>query len=96
MSSVIAHTNAPTLKREDHAGRARLRELEQQETSLRETLLRISGAIQVLEELVADAEAPEIGNSEARRAASKPEPKQAFASVTMAVRRIPEVIRARS
>jgi len=39
-----------TLKREFHAGQARLRDLEQQETALREALLRISGAIQVLEE----------------------------------------------
>ncbi len=38
------------LKREFNAGRARVTELEQQQTTLHQTLLRISGAIQVLEE----------------------------------------------
>ncbi len=40
------------LKQEYLAGEAQLRELVQQEMSLRETLLRISGAIQVLEEII--------------------------------------------
>jgi hypothetical protein len=39
------------LRREYEVGESRLRELTQQEVGLRETLLRISGAIQVLEEL---------------------------------------------
>ena len=39
-----------TLKKEFAAGRARATELEQQQTTLHQTLLRISGAIQVLEE----------------------------------------------
>ncbi|MFD8498407.1 hypothetical protein [Amycolatopsis sp. NPDC059657] len=39
------------LKREYQAGDTRLRELTREEVELRETLLRISGAIQVLEEL---------------------------------------------
>ena len=38
------------LKKEFAAGRARASELEQQQTTLHQTLLRISGAIQVLEE----------------------------------------------
>jgi len=44
------------LKREFETGQARLHELEMQETRLRETLLRISGAIQVLEEVQQGAE----------------------------------------
>jgi hypothetical protein len=39
------------LKRDYRAGEEQLRELVQREVALRETLLRISGAIQVLEEL---------------------------------------------
>ena len=54
------------LKRELHTGRARLHELEQQETSLRETLLRISGAIQVLEELLAEEQSPEASEARSR------------------------------
>ena len=40
------------LKNEYDKGQAQLRQLESQANSLRETLLRISGAIMVLEELV--------------------------------------------
>jgi predicted nuclease with TOPRIM domain len=40
-----------SLKKEFEAGQARLRQLETEEAYLREMLLRISGAIQVLEEL---------------------------------------------
>jgi predicted nuclease with TOPRIM domain len=41
-----------SLKKEFTTGQARLQELEMQQAHLRETLLRISGAIQVLEELL--------------------------------------------
>jgi hypothetical protein len=41
------------LRKEFETGHARLRDLELQQAVLRETLFRISGAIQVLEELLA-------------------------------------------
>jgi hypothetical protein len=49
------------LKRDLGAGRSELNELQARETYLREATLRISGAIQVLEELIANgsATAPE-------------------------------------
>jgi predicted nuclease with TOPRIM domain len=43
------------LRKEFEAGQGRLRDLEMQEAHLRGTMLRISGAIQVLEELLAGA-----------------------------------------
>jgi hypothetical protein len=44
------------LKTEFEAGQKMLADLEAQQTRIRETLLRISGAVQVLEELVAQSE----------------------------------------
>lgn len=51
------HIRLEQLRREFQAGQARLQEMEEQQTRLRETLLRISGAIQVIEEELAKAEA---------------------------------------
>jgi predicted nuclease with TOPRIM domain len=54
------------LEKDFNLGQSRLRELEMQEAALRETLLRISGAIQVLKELLGDsAETTGGGNSAA-------------------------------
>ncbi|HSN77445.1 MAG TPA: hypothetical protein VL334_20430 [Anaerolineae bacterium] len=54
------------LRKEFEAGQVRLRDLEMQEVHLRETLLRISGAIQVLEELLQpDRSAPGPGGGPA-------------------------------
>jgi predicted nucleic acid-binding Zn-ribbon protein len=46
-----------SLKKEFEAGQNRLRELETELTQVRDTMLRISGAIQVLEELSIEARA---------------------------------------
>ncbi len=43
-------TRLDTLRKEFQAGQVKLQEMEIQAASLRETLLRISGAVQVLEE----------------------------------------------
>jgi predicted nuclease with TOPRIM domain len=48
------------LKREFQTGQTRLRDIEQQGTQLRETLLRISGAVQVLEELLAEEKSQDV------------------------------------
>ncbi len=55
------------LKKEYEAGQKLLAEYEAKQHNLRETLLRISGAIQVLEEVLAEAE------SEANGEESQPE-----------------------
>jgi hypothetical protein len=56
MSNERLQARLSELRREYAVGEGRLRELVQQESALRETLLRISGAIQVLEELGSAAE----------------------------------------
>ena len=50
------------LKAEFDAGQRMLAELEAKQTTLRETLLRISGAIQVLEEELAKAAPPALNS----------------------------------
>jgi prefoldin subunit 5 len=50
-----------TLRKELEVGQQRMRELEQQLAQLRDTMLRISGAIQVLEELQTQAATPTAG-----------------------------------
>jgi hypothetical protein len=48
-----------TLKRELEKGQAELQKVEMQQTYLRETVLRISGAVQALEELLAEGQPAE-------------------------------------
>jgi len=55
------------LKKEFEAGQGRLRELETEQSYLRETLLRISGAIQVLEELLGQAKRGNGTNAESQQ-----------------------------
>lgn len=45
-------TRLEELKKEYETGQARLRELENETTYVRETMLRISGAIQVIQEML--------------------------------------------
>jgi len=63
------------LRTEYESGKQQLRNLEAQESNLKNTLLRISGAIQVLEEELAESgEAlDESGNSEADEMAVPPD-----------------------
>ena len=53
------------LKKEFEIGHNRLQETERQQAMLRETLLRISGAIQVLEEALANSERRQDGGQNA-------------------------------
>lgn len=46
------------LRTELDKGRVRLHELSQEESQLQETMLRIQGAITVLQELIVDGDAP--------------------------------------
>ena len=50
-----------SLKKEFEIGQSRLRELEKEEAYIRETMLRISGAIQVLQEISRRFETEGIG-----------------------------------
>ncbi|MGZ8237921.1 MAG: hypothetical protein ACXWTY_08630 [Methylobacter sp.] len=59
----ILQQRLEALKVEFEKGQARLRELQQQESQLRETLLRISGALQVLTELL-EEENPDVKNKD--------------------------------
>jgi prefoldin subunit 5 len=58
------------LKAELRKGQQMLTELEAKEAELRQTLLRISGAIQVLEELLADGPQAANGTASAQTAQS--------------------------
>lgn len=65
-------TRLEALKREYEFGQNKLRELVSEETDLRQTLLRISGAIQVLEEALAqDAKPDEAATANDSPAAAK-------------------------
>jgi predicted nuclease with TOPRIM domain len=61
------------LRKEWETGRARLTELERQQAQLSETMLRISGAIQVLEELVGEGAASATGEQQTDGASSEEE-----------------------
>jgi len=60
------------LRAEFESGRKSLAELESQQMNLRNTMLRISGAIQVLEEELAKSN--ELNNTEQIEKLSRPEP----------------------
>jgi len=62
-------TRLKELKSELEAGEAELAKVENHRTYLRETLLRISGAVQVMEELLAEGQ-PEGQSTEQRDGAN--------------------------
>ncbi len=57
MTKEALEARLSALKQEFETGQQKLRELDMQQSLVRERLLRISGAIQVLEELLAKDEA---------------------------------------
>ena len=54
------------VRRDYQLGQSKLQEVSRQATALQETLLRISGAIQVLEELLAEEQSPEASEARSR------------------------------
>jgi predicted nuclease with TOPRIM domain len=52
------------LRRELEVGERRLQQLEAEKAQLRDTLLRISGAVQVIEELLGEATAAPTGKNQ--------------------------------
>ena len=60
------------LRKDFEAGQARLKQMETEQAYLRETLLRISGAIQVLQEIVEQDPARRPAESPAQSIASEP------------------------
>ena len=69
----ILQSRVESLKKELEAGQGRLQELEREQMYVRDTLLRISGAIQVLEEVLSDgppAASEESQGGEERQASS--------------------------
>jgi predicted nuclease with TOPRIM domain len=60
-----------TLKIEFEKGKEKLHEMEMQEMQLKETLLRISGAIQVLTELIEQKESNKPGSPDAQAAGNQ-------------------------
>jgi predicted nuclease with TOPRIM domain len=59
------------LRKEFETGQARLRELETEQSYIRETMLRISGAIQVLEETLGKETTPDDAASAQTNATGK-------------------------
>ena len=53
------------LRRDFQLGQGQLQELSRQEAALRETLLRISGAVQLLEELLGETAQPSLNGESA-------------------------------
>lgn len=58
----VIKTRLESLRQEIEIGQTELAKVEQQRTHLQETLLRISGAMQILEELLANEQSVEERN----------------------------------
>jgi hypothetical protein len=67
-------TRLEVLRQEFEKGQVELHKLETQQTHLRETMLRISGAIQVLEEVLAESSALERNGACPSASSSAPVP----------------------